>query len=111
MKVKKAEYINGYKIKILFSDGVAKIVDFKPFLKNAKNLFIPLLDLEYFKKFTVDSTTISWPNEVDFCPDVLYDVGKQVKVEIKSKQNKPHRKTLTPCRTLKSPEIITAKSK
>jgi hypothetical protein len=62
MRVKKAEYVRDYKIKIVFSDGAIKIVDFKPFLKDAKNLFIPLLDIEYFKNFSVDDTTISWPN-------------------------------------------------
>ncbi len=78
MRVKKAEYVKEYKIKLLFSDGVTKIVDFKPFLKGAKNLFIPLLDIKYFKSFAVDDTTISWPNEVDFCPDVLYEKGEDV---------------------------------
>lgn len=92
MKVKKAEYVKDYKVKLVFNDGVAKVVDFKPFLKNAKNLFLPLVDIEYFKKFSVDDTTICWPNEVDFCPDVLYEAGKEVDVEIKSKPKRPRRK-------------------
>lgn len=78
MRVKKAEYVKDYKIKMVFSDGAIKVVDFKPFLKDAKNLFIPLIDIEYFKRFSVDDTTICWPNEVDFCPDVLYEVGEVV---------------------------------
>ena len=78
MRVKKAEYIKDYKIKLLFSDGITKIVDFKTFLKDAKDLFLPLLDVEYFKRFSVDDTTICWPNEVDFCPDVLYEIGKEI---------------------------------
>ncbi len=32
MRVKKAEYVKDYKIKMLFSNGVAKVIDFKPFL-------------------------------------------------------------------------------
>jgi hypothetical protein len=78
MRVKQAEYVQEYKVKIIFSDGTIKIVDFKPFLKNAKNLFIPLLDIEYFKNFSVDDTTICWPNEVDFCPDVLHEIGVDI---------------------------------
>lgn len=78
MRVKKAVYVKEFQIKILFSDGVEKLVDFKPFLKNAKNLLIPLLDIDYFKKFAIDETTIIWPNEVDFCPDILYEAGKIV---------------------------------
>ena len=78
MRVKKAEYVQDYKVKIVFSDGAIKIVDFKPFLKNAKNLFIPLLDIEYFKRFSVDDTTICWANEVDFCPDILHEIGVDI---------------------------------
>ena len=78
MRVKKAIYVKDYKIKLLFSDGITKIIDFKTFLKEAKNLLLPLLDLDYFKRFSVDDTTISWPNEVDFCPDVLYQIGKEI---------------------------------
>ena len=97
MKVKKAEYVKDYKIKLLFSDGMTKLVDFKPFLKDAKNLFIPLLNIEYFKSFAVDDTTISWPNEVDFCPDVLYEIGVDIsekKIPTK-KAHKIHRRKKT----------------
>lgn len=87
MRVKKAEYIQDYKIKIIFSDGAIKVVDFKPFLKNAKNLFIPLLDIEYFKNFSIDDTTICWPNEVDFCPDVLHEVGEDIQEKKKPKKS------------------------
>ena len=82
MRVKKAEYVDDYMVRMLFSDGITKVVDFKPFLKDAKNLFLPLLDMEYFKGFSVDDTTICWPNEVDFCPDVLYEVGQDTKEKL-----------------------------
>jgi len=75
MRVKKAIYIKDYEIKLLFSNGIIKTVDFKPFLINAKNLALPLLNLDYFKRFYIDNTTICWPNGFDFCPDVLYNVG------------------------------------
>lgn len=96
MRVKKAEYVMDYKIKMLFSDGKEKIVDLKPFLKNAKNLFLPLLDIEYFKNFSVDDTTICWPNEVDFCPDVLYKVGKEIQEKKKSSKTQTRRHRQNP---------------
>ncbi len=83
MRVKKAEYVKDYKIKMVFSDGAVKVVDFKPFLKNAKGLFLPLLDVKYFKHFSLDDTTVCWPNEVDFCPDVLYEIGKEIQAQEK----------------------------
>jgi hypothetical protein len=83
MRVKQAEYIEDYKIKLLFSDGVTKIVDFKQFLNHTRKLFAPLFDLEYFKSFYLDEITICWPNELDFCPDVLYEVGKNIQEQKK----------------------------
>ena len=83
MRIKKAEYIKDYKIKLFFSDGVNKIVDFAPILTNKRKLFVPLSDLEYFKNFHVDEITICWPNELDFAPEYLYEMGVEVKKEVK----------------------------
>lgn len=99
MRVKTAEYIKDYRIRLLFSDGVTKVVDFTPLLKDAKNLLIPLLDLEYFKSFSVDSSTICWPNEVDFCPDVLYAIGKEERSRAERSKHTPGR---APKRTKKA---------
>lgn len=80
MRVKKVEYLNNYKLKLFFSDGKTKIVDFKEKLKNAKGIFLPLKDMEYFKQVALDDCQLSicWPNGADICPDVLYDLGRQV---------------------------------
>jgi hypothetical protein len=74
--VKKINYIDGYKISLTFNDKKTKIVDVEPYLK--KGVFLPLRDPEYFKKVKVRNDTITWPNEADFCPDVLYEIGKDV---------------------------------
>lgn len=76
MRVENAEYVKGYEIRILFSDGKVKVVDFTYFLNDAKGLLRDLLDLEYFQSFKIDDTTLVWPNEMDFCPDMLYEIGK-----------------------------------
>ncbi len=87
MIVKKAEYVKDYKIKLLFSDGITKIVDFKPFVQSTRKLTAPLLNAEYFKSFTVDEITICWPNGLDFAPDFLHEIGKEV--QLRKKQMKP----------------------
>lgn len=92
MRVKRAEYIDEYKIKVVFSDGVSKIVDFAPFLKNAKHVFLPLKGIEYFKKFIVDDITLSWPNEADFDPELLYEMG--VVIEQKKHSVRVHKTTI-----------------
>ena len=84
--VKKVEYLEGYKLKLYFDDKAIRIVDLKDMLKDAKNMFLPLVDVDYFKQVECDGTTICWPNGVDLCPDVLYKMGKTVP-RLKSKVN------------------------
>ena len=38
-------------------------------------IFEPLRNVEFFRKFTLDSWTMVWPNEVDFAPEYLYDLA------------------------------------
>jgi len=76
--VKDVEYLEEYKLKLMFNNGKIKIVDFKDRLKEAKNMFLPLKDINYFKSVKADGTTLVWPNGLDLCPDVLYERGKDV---------------------------------
>lgn len=94
MRIKNAEYVGGYKINLLFNDGITKVVDFKQFLSTKRKLLLPLSDLDYFKSFCLDEITICWPNGLDFSPDVLYEIGEEVKVkELKHKPGRTIRRT------------------
>jgi hypothetical protein len=77
MRIIKVEYIEGYKIKLTFGNKETKIVDLSKKIKNAKGIFLPLKDVEFFKKVAVDDCQLSifWPNGADICPDVLYEMG------------------------------------
>lgn len=75
--VKKINQIDGYKISLTFDDKKTKIVDIEPYLD--KGIFLTLRDPDYFKLVKVKYDTIVWPNEADFCPDVLYKIGKEIK--------------------------------
>jgi hypothetical protein len=88
MRVLKVEYVNDYRLNILFSDKKTKIVDLEEKIKHAKGIFLPLKKLDYFKKVTIDDCHLSicWPNGADICPDVLYNIGKNLKIEKKPKQ-------------------------
>ena len=77
--IKKVEYLEEYKLKLFFNDKSIRIVNLESMLKNAKNMFVPLQDIEYFKQVECDGITICWPNGVDLCPDVLYKMGKPTK--------------------------------
>jgi hypothetical protein len=75
-RVIEAEYLRDYKIIITFNNGVKKIVDMEPYLWGT--MFEPLKDKKLFKLFRVDKDihTIVWPNDADFSPDSLYEMGK-----------------------------------
>ena len=76
--VKDAHYIEDYKVKIRFETDEVKIVDLYDYLEG--EIFEPLKDLSYFKLFEVnkDIDTIVWPNDADFSPDFLYEIGEIV---------------------------------
>jgi len=81
--VRKINYIDGYKISLTFNNKKTKIVDIEPYLD--KGVFLPLRDPDYFKKVYLSGNTIVWPNEADFCPDVLYEIGVDISEEKKQK--------------------------
>ncbi|MCY7376370.1 MAG: DUF2442 domain-containing protein [Pyrinomonadaceae bacterium] len=65
-----AKYVSDYKIKITFDNGEQKIADFSKWLEG--EVFEPLKDKNYFRKFFVDGWTIAWSNGADIAPETLY---------------------------------------
>jgi len=77
IKVIDAKYIEGYKIGFKFNDGKTKTIDFKDLLWG--EMFEPLKNIDYFKKFKLNPFTIEWKNGADFAPEYLYDYGESKK--------------------------------
>jgi hypothetical protein len=74
--VKEAKYINNYKVWLKFHDNKQGEVDLSGYLSG--EIFQPLKSISYFKKLTLQRSTISWENGADFAPEFLYDlVNKQ----------------------------------
>ena len=69
-------YLEDHKLRIEFSDGVIKDVDFKDELYG--EIFEPLKNTKLFKQVVVNSetNTIEWLNGSDFAPEFLYKIGK-----------------------------------
>lgn len=76
LEVTKAEYLDGYRVKLLFSNGETKIVDLSQSLNGV--MFAPLKDIEFFKRFVIKFNTIEWENGADFAPEYLYKIGEVV---------------------------------
>jgi hypothetical protein len=68
-EVIKAEYVDGYRIRLWFNNHVMKVVDLRSSL-NGK-VFEPLRKLENFRKFSVKYNTVEWENGADFAPEYL----------------------------------------
>ncbi len=66
-KIIEAEYIEEYKIKLTFNDGIVKVLDFFDLLKNSH---YPnekkYLNIDTFKQFKVDYGDLIW-NDFDMC--------------------------------------------
>ena len=67
-----AEYLGDFRIRLTFSDGFVRELDFDGVLETG--VYAPLRDVEFFALVFVDpvSGTIGWPNGVDLDPDVLH---------------------------------------
>ncbi|MCX6271284.1 MAG: DUF2442 domain-containing protein [Bacteroidetes bacterium] len=63
----KADYLEDYKIKFSFSDGIERIIDFSDFLQKAKNpMTKKYLDKEQFKRFSLLHGDIIW-SDYELC--------------------------------------------
>ena len=81
-RVKEVRHVAEYRLELSFTDGTRGELDFKERVVGRGSVFKPLEDIGFFKQVQVDAEagTIVWPNEVDFCPDVLYSLvtGKPI---------------------------------
>lgn len=67
IEITTARYLNQYKIEFEFNDECKTIVDFEPFLNQAKNPMLKkYLDINQFKNFTVRDGDIDW-NDYELC--------------------------------------------
>jgi hypothetical protein len=65
LKIESADYLGSYSIKLLFSDEVSRIIDFKPFLTSSSHPAIrKYLDKAVFSKFEIKHGNLNW-NDYD----------------------------------------------
>jgi len=82
-RVKQVRHLGEYRLELRFADGTTGELDFKERVVGRGGVFSPLEDISFFSQVKVDPEAgiIVWPNDVDFCPDVLYSLvtGKPIR--------------------------------
>ncbi len=71
--ITEANYVEDFKVNLTFNDGVSATVDLQDHLDG--EIFVPLKNVEFFKKFELDSWTLTWSNDCDFSPEFLYELA------------------------------------
>ncbi|MCK9210638.1 MAG: DUF2442 domain-containing protein [Ignavibacteriaceae bacterium] len=65
LEIKSAKYIGDYVVRIFFSDGITRLVDFKPFLESSLHPSIrKYLDETKFSQFRIIEGNLNW-NDYD----------------------------------------------
>ncbi len=80
IKVTKAKYMREYILYLEFSDGLGGSIDLSKEIYG--EVFEPLKDPEYFKKFNLDNWTITWDCGADFAPEFLYQLALKQNVSV-----------------------------
>jgi hypothetical protein len=88
LDIVRAEYIDGYKILLWFSDGKNHIVDFEPFLMSARNPMVTQYrDLQKFRQFRIVYGNLDW-NDYEMCFSIedLYNNDITVEISVEDRQ-------------------------
>ena len=75
-EVIKVKVLEDYKLELTFDNNVVKIKDMKPHLD--KGVFKKLKNKKIFNSVKIRFGTICWDNEIDLCPDGLYEESIEV---------------------------------
>jgi hypothetical protein len=63
----RVEQLDGYKLKLYFSNGVERVIDFEPFLRASRNPLIrAYLDPQRFANFKIEYGDLVW-DDYDLC--------------------------------------------
>ncbi len=71
LEVTSAEHVEGYRIRLRFSNGESGVVDLEDALWGP--VFEPLRNAAVFRRFKVSEVlhTVCWENDADFAPEFL----------------------------------------
>lgn len=65
LAVTKAEYVEGYTIRVSFNDGTEQVIDFTRPFKRLKGYYAQYREPEAFQSFTIDMGNLVWGENWD----------------------------------------------
>ena len=71
MKVSKIKYLDGYRLRATFSDGMAGDYDFSAIVRESGPMVEPLRDPIFFARVFLEDGAPTWPNGYDAAPGWL----------------------------------------
>ncbi len=82
-EITEAEYLEEYKLHVVFNNGKHMIVDFHDLLfKYQYPVFLPLRDKKRFRDFKI-TDTLEWEEgTIDIAPETVYAMGKNMDADI-----------------------------
>lgn len=80
IRVTQAKHVVQFILELNFIDGKSKRINFEPLLKG--EIFEPLKEIAYFKKFRLNPFTVEWDNGADFAPEFLHDYNPSQKESV-----------------------------
>ncbi len=69
--------LDDYKLLLTFENNEKRIFNVKPYMK--KGLFKDLKDKNIFNSVKISFDTIEWSNNLDICPEFLYEQSESFK--------------------------------
>jgi len=74
---------DNFSVVFLFNTNETRVIDLSEWVEQFRNAndgwASRIADINYFKKVQLDSYgTLQWDNQLDFCPDVLYEMSKPI---------------------------------
>jgi hypothetical protein len=93
------EYVEDYKLKVRFNNGIEGVVDLEPELYG--EIFEPLRDTTLFRRVFLTNRTLEWPNGADFATEFLLEITQPKHTP---EVRKVHRTVKSPTKKLQSAE-------
>jgi hypothetical protein len=77
-KIKRLERLDGFRVRVVFSDGTNGVHDFTSLVNESGPMVEPLRDPAYFGRVFLEFGAPTWPNGFDIAPEWLRRAMEQV---------------------------------